>query len=710
MLLQRAPARIGSAMIAVLRLLATIAVRSMFAHRRMSLLVGSLLAFGAFLVVMATALGASIETAMRTSVVESLTGDIQVYDKDARDELQLFVSFGNASVDLGEIEDFAAVRDALLRLDNVKAVLPIGTANTTVSTQGELDRALETLRAAVSSGDAGVRDAAAARVQSLAARIAGERQLRAQLSDDPGELDEVAGASALARATSATLRSEIAAGGEGAVSIVDELDLRLAPLGEAGQVVYLRLVATDLDQAARQFTKLRVRAGEHVPTGHRGMLVSQRFLDRRLKAPVAMNLDTIHAELNKGKTLAGSALLRDLAESNARLTARIVYELSGSDAAIVERELRAALPGASAGDDLDGLLKRLLAVDDTTFAARYRTFYEVVGPRIRLYPFGVGDTITLKAITNSGYLKAVNVKVYGSYGFEGLESSDATSGFSLIDMMTFRDLYGQRTAALDEELRAMRKDVRADVVTRGDAEAMLFSSGPIVSEGSEAHSDGLDDGILASTGAREQASSPTFSQADVDHGMALSAAILLKDARLAKETLREVQRVGAPLGIQAVDWQRAAGLAGQFILVIRGVLLLGILAIFGVFLVIMNNVVVMAMLERVAEIGTMRAIGAGKHFVRWIIVCETGLLGAVAGSVGVVLATALLSWLHQVGIPARSDVMVFLYGGPRLFPNASAGNVLLGLLSTMIVSVLSSIHPAQLATSVQPVVAMQGKE
>ena len=64
------------------------------------------------------------------------------------------------------------------------------------------------------------------------------------------------------------------------------------------------------------------------------------------------------------------------------------------------------------------------------------------------------------------------------------------------------------------------------------------------------------------------------------------------------------------LGLQVAGWEEASGLIGQFIVVLRVVLYIAIFIIFLVALVIINNSMVMATLERVTEIGTMRAIGA----------------------------------------------------------------------------------------------------
>jgi len=144
--------------------------------------------------------------------------------------------------------------------------------------------------------------------------------------------------------------------------------------------------------------------------------------------------------------------------------------------------------------------------------------------------------------------------------------------------------------------------------------------------------------------------------------------------------------------------------------VIRGVLTVALLIIFAVTIVIINNSMVMATLERVAEIGTMRAIGAQKGFVTLMIIFEMAVLGLVAGGFGALLATLFMTWLNSAGIPAGNDVLVFLFGGPRLFPSVTLGNILAAMVATIVVSVAATLYPARVATRIQPVVAMQGKE
>lgn len=145
-------------------------------------------------------------------------------------------------------------------------------------------------------------------------------------------------------------------------------------------------------------------------------------------------------------------------------------------------------------------------------------------------------------------------------------------------------------------------------------------------------------------------------------------------------------------------------------MVVSGVLLGAIFILFLVTTVIFNNSLVMATLERVAEIGTLRAIGAQKRFINAMITFETATLGALAGVIGAVSSVLFITWLSNVGIPAPADVLQVLFGGPRLYPALTTSNVVAGLVATLVVGVFATLYPARLAMRVQPVVAMQGKE
>jgi ABC-type lipoprotein release transport system permease subunit len=218
------------------------------------------------------------------------------------------------------------------------------------------------------------------------------------------------------------------------------------------------------------------------------------------------------------------------------------------------------------------------------------------------------------------------------------------------------------------------------------------------------------------TGERERMEalmSQVFDQKMIDDGVALNAAVILKDPKKQQETQKAIEAAmtANKLDIQVTDWQTAAGIVGQFIYVIRAVLYIAIFVIFLVALVIITNSMVMATMDRVTEIGTMRAIGAQRGYVTTMLLVETIVLGMVAGTMGALAGAGIVGlWMGTVGLPATTDILVFLFAGPRLYPTVALSNVVFAYVVVLVVSLLATMYPARLATRIQPVVAMQGKE
>ena len=89
--------------------------------------------------------------------------------------------------------------------------------------------------------------------------------------------------------------------------------------------------------------------------------------------------------------------------------------------------------------------------------------------------------------------------------------------------------------------------------------------------------------------------------------------VLAREVLAASEGTENMQRIAG-----AVQEGAAAYLSRQF----RTLIPFAVIIFFGVALVIINNAMVMATLQRVKEIGTMRAIGAQRRFVLVLVVVE----------------------------------------------------------------------------------------
>jgi ABC-type lipoprotein release transport system permease subunit len=144
--------------------------------------------------------------------------------------------------------------------------------------------------------------------------------------------------------------------------------------------------------------------------------------------------------------------------------------------------------------------------------------------------------------------------------------------------------------------------------------------------------------------------------------------------------------------------------------IMRLVLVLALGVIGLVTLVIINNSIIVGTLNRIREIGTMRAIGAQKSFVVGLFLGETCVTGLIGSILGAIFGGLVLVILSKVGIPAVNDIVSFLFSGPRLYPNIR-WNIIIGTPFVItLVATLSSIYAARLAARVQPAEAMQEKE
>ena len=688
-----------------LRVLMTLAVRSLLTHKVSSAIVGSIIFFGTFLVVVGTSFLDTIEHSMAQSVTSSVAGHLQVYSATARDSLALFGGNMMAEDDIGEMPDFAAIKQALEGVDNVKAVIPMGFQFNTVSGGNDIDLVLGNLREAIKAGNKAEVEALRRQILAICKELEADWKRRLTITADKkttaGQLQD------LTEAQSDNFWVRLDKDPEPAVMF---LETHLAPLATDTRMIFLRNLGTDLQSFSKLFDRFKIVEGSMVPAGKHGFLFSKRTYEKMIKNRVARELDAIHTALTKqNKSIAGDTTVHEQAARLPRQYQGISFQLRPAKAQALETALRALLPEVKG--ELSELLQAFLTVNDDNFAQRYAFFYANIAPDIRLYNVAVGDNLTLRAFTKSGYLKSANVKVYGTFDFEGLESSDIAGAANLVDMETFRDLYGFMNAAKRAELDDIKKEVGLADVNRDKAEAELFGA---AAETQEQAGGGFDEFKALDLKAvhASAALADSFSEATINDGLAINAAVLLKNPSRLEEARKAIEAVSAEkkLDLKVVDWQTASGMVGQFIIVVRIVLYIAIFIIFLVALVIINNAMVMATMERVTEIGTMRAMGAQRNFVLVAFMLETLALGLSAGALGAVAGAGTVSYFGAAGIPAINDIMAFLFSGPRLYPSVGAGNILFGVVAILLVSLVSTFYPARIATRIQPIVAMQAKE
>lgn len=706
-----------TSLISTLRVIAEIAFRNLFASRWKTLIVGGIIGFGAFLVVVGSSLVDGVDRSMRRSITGSIAGHIQVYSSASKEELEIMGSMGGGTPDIEPLYDFEKVKKTLLQVPNVADVVPMGVNAALVSSGNTVDQTLGNLRSTVNAMNEG--DHTPETLKKYAAQKAHVQQmvtiLRREL--DNAKLVSSRGPSEDQEALDRAASSEFWASFDSdRYEHLELLENNVAPLASDADLLQLRYVGTDPQAFARAFDRLQVVDGEMIPEGKRGFLFSKYVYEEQVKLKTARGLDKLRSGIDERHvTIAQDPDMQRIVRENTNGVRELLLQLDAIRSELFRSKLQAFLH--SSEPDVAKLLASFLATTDQNFHERYAFFYKELAPHLELYRVRIGDNLMVKTFTQSGYVQSANLKVYGTYTFKGLEKSPQAGMVNMMDLVSFRELYGFMTSERAQEIEAIRAASGAKEVSRENAEAELFGERPAedAPAAAPAADGGRVDPLAELRGRRTRqslASSASFPPAELQQGVVLSAAVLVKDERKIAQTIDAIVAAGKQSGLplKAITWQKAAGIIGQFATLMRAVLYSTVLIIFVVALVVINNALVMATLERVREIGTLRAVGAQRRFILAMLVLESVVIGLASGAVGALVGAILLGVLGKVGIPATNEQMSFFFSGPRLFPTVTAFELTFSLLTVLIVSMISSIYPAWLAMRVSPREAMQSED
>lgn len=119
------------------------------------------------------------------------------------------------------------------------------------------------------------------------------------------------------------------------------------------------------------------------------------------------------------------------------------------------------------------------------------------------------------------------------------------------------------------------------------------------------------------------------------------------------------------------------------------------------------NILWIAIKERTQEIGTMRAIGAQKHFILTLFLFEPLILSTISVSLGILLGSVLTVIINYLEIKIPSGAFQAFLMSDTLTLSTNPFNLIIILVTISIFTTLGAILPAWMASKLRPIVAMK---
>ena len=160
--------------------------------------------------------------------------------------------------------------------------------------------------------------------------------------------------------------------------------------------------------------------------------------------------------------------------------------------------------------------------------------------------------------------------------------------------------------------------------------------------------------------------------------------------------------------IEAVNWRVAAGPTAQYVYYLRIIFLIGVFIILFAGLIVVTNTLVINILDRNKEIGTMRALGASKKSIAFMCMSETLLLSIISAFISLLFSFLIIIFMRKYPITLNNIFFVQLFGGNKLIPDLTLSNIGFGFFISFIIGLVSWIMPVIEALKILPIKAMKG--
>ncbi|MCU0609932.1 MAG: FtsX-like permease family protein [Chitinispirillaceae bacterium] len=291
--------------------------------------------------------------------------------------------------------------------------------------------------------------------------------------------------------------------------------------------------------------------------------------------------------------------------------------------------------------------------------------------------FEPGDKVTLLSISDGGSVNALPSKIVGIYKPKYFRN--VFDYINFLDITSYSQLYnftGVSAGSMPENVnRALASESDLDIFSLAKDTTGAFDTKSLVSQ---------------------QITGYTM------------IAVRLHDPAQLVEFAAALDKQN--FSVRVARWNEAAGFFAYVASVIQGVIYGAAFLIFLIVVFILMNTLIINVLERTGEIGTLRALGGEKSFITAIFLWESLLLNGAAALLGMVASFALIvAFGGGEGIVLPEVMQQYLIGGGGLPLLLTVRPFVEALGLILVVSVLATLYPIRVATAITPLKAMSGK-
>ena len=154
------------------------------------------------------------------------------------------------------------------------------------------------------------------------------------------------------------------------------------------------------------------------------------------------------------------------------------------------------------------------------------------------------------------------------------------------------------------------------------------------------------------------------------------------------------------------DWSTSVGGSAQLAWFLQLMFNLGLLFVSFGAAIIATNALLLSVLERTREIGSLRAMGATRVRISVMILLETLLIVFVSALFGIFIGSLGTEWLNVKEIVIDNPYITILFGGEPVRGEITLQSVIGHLSAAFLLTIISMLYPLKRALSISPVEAM----